>query len=134
MYGIYDAGELSIVEFGTCEVLGSCKMRHISPHTISISLNKSEPRGKGCIMAYLEGRKQIHVTDLVTGASVVSINHDAKIDWLVISRNSCPYTPDLMRCYNLLISNMQTCSIRLACIEHSSHVQHRNSCLCRCRN
>lgn len=87
MCGIYDAGEFSIVEFGSSEVLGSCRMRRISPHTISIRLQGSEAHAKACIIAHLEGRKNIHVINLVTGASLASINHDAKVDWLVSFRN-----------------------------------------------
>ncbi len=88
--GIYDAGELSIVEFGSSEVLGSCRMSHISPHTISISLHESEACAKTCIIAHLDGRKNICVTDVLTGASVASINHDAKVDWLVSSETHGP--------------------------------------------
>ncbi|BDA43673.1 probable intraflagellar transport protein 172 homolog [Coccomyxa sp. Obi] len=60
--GIYDAGELSIVEFGSSEVLGSCRMRRISPHTISISLHQSDARAKkaySIVTAFSGGPKKV---------------------------------------------------------------------------
>ena len=36
---IYNAGELSFVEYGRNEILGSCRTEHVSPHQISVRLD-----------------------------------------------------------------------------------------------
>jgi intraflagellar transport protein 172 len=81
--GVYDSGELSVVEYGSSEVLGSCRVSGISQHILSISLNSSQAHATACTVAHLEGKKDIDVVDLISGAMLATIKHTAKVDWLV---------------------------------------------------
>lgn len=38
---VYNAGELSLVEYGRNEILGSARTEHVSPHFISCRLNEA---------------------------------------------------------------------------------------------
>ena len=38
---VYNAGELSLIEYGRNELLGSARTEHTSPHLISVRLNES---------------------------------------------------------------------------------------------
>lgn len=38
---VYNAGELSLIEYGKNEVLGTCRTEHISPYLISVRLGKT---------------------------------------------------------------------------------------------
>ena len=40
---VYNAGELTLVEYGRNEILGSCRTEHVSPHYISCRLNEGRP-------------------------------------------------------------------------------------------
>ncbi len=89
MCGIYDSGELSVVEYGSSEVLGSWRVTRVSHYILSISL-QSHLRPKACIVAHLEGKRNIKVTELVSGATLASFEHAAKVDWLVSSITPSP--------------------------------------------
>ena len=38
---IFNSGELTLVEYGRNETLGSCRTEHVSPHLISVRLNEA---------------------------------------------------------------------------------------------
>lgn len=40
---VYRAGELTLIEYGRNEVLGSCLTEHMSPHLVSIRINERPP-------------------------------------------------------------------------------------------
>ena len=54
---VFNAGELSIAEYGVNEVIGTCRTENIHPNMISARLNYSEQQLKGGqptkIIAYL---------------------------------------------------------------------------------
>mmetsp|Transcript_29270 Transcript_29270/g.93818 ORF Transcript_29270/g.93818 Transcript_29270/m.93818 type:complete len:1764 (-) Transcript_29270:152-5443(-) len=97
---VYRAGELSIVEYGQNEILGSVRTDHISGHLLSVRINERPPRppadgpagprggsGEGQEnkkIAYLLDLQTLCVKDLVTQAST-TISHDSKIDWLELN-------------------------------------------------
>lgn len=84
---IFCSGELTIVEYGQNEALGSVRTEAVNPHVVSVRVNERPSAGSGDNkkLAYLLDSKTIRVVDLVTGATVNMIVHDARIDWLELS-------------------------------------------------
>ena len=83
---LYSAGELSLIEYGQNEILGTCRTEHMSPYLISVRINP--PRGNLAEekkMAYLVDKQTAKVTDLQAGVVLATVSHGAKIDWLVTS-------------------------------------------------
>ena len=81
---LYNAGELSLIEYGQNEILGTCRTEHMSPYLISVRINP--PRGNLAEekkMAYLVDKQTAKVTDLQAGVVLATVSHGAKIDWLV---------------------------------------------------
>lgn len=93
---IYFAGEVSIVEYGNDEVLGSIRTSFTSSHVLSLRVNErplrsadGEPMYHGAAqdnkkVAFLLDAQTICIKDLVTQSSV-TIAHDSKIDWLELN-------------------------------------------------
>lgn len=90
---ICNAGELSLVEYGSNEVLGSVRTEFMNPHLISIRINERRPTGKRYAsdefdnkkMAYLIDAKTITILDLVNGSSVATVHHSSKLDWIELN-------------------------------------------------
>ena len=84
---IFNAGELSLVEYGKNEILGSVRTEFMNPHLISIRINERKLRGHDEIkrLAYLLDLKTIVLEDLVFGYSLGQITHDSKIDWVELN-------------------------------------------------
>ncbi|KAK3595246.1 hypothetical protein CHS0354_010853 [Potamilus streckersoni] len=84
---IFNAGELSLLEYGSNEVLGCVRTEFMNPHLISVRLNERRQRGVGDNkkIAYLMDLKTIAIMDLVTGLNIGQIGHDSKIDWLELN-------------------------------------------------
>ncbi|KAJ7341442.1 hypothetical protein JRQ81_005540 [Phrynocephalus forsythii] len=84
---IFNAGELTLVEYGSNEILGSVRTEFMNPHLISVRINERRPRGmeESKRLAYLVDIKTIAVVDLVGSCSIGTISHDSKIDWLELS-------------------------------------------------
>ena len=81
---LYSAGELSLIEYGQNEILGTCRTEHMSPYLISVRINP--PRGNLAEekkMAYLVDKQTAKVADLQAGVVLATVSHGAKIDWLV---------------------------------------------------
>ncbi len=98
--GIYDRGELTLVEYGSSEVLGSCRMENISSCLVSLQLlpaaeplyngntgmgrNHPDQHGKRSICASLaKGRKEVRIVELPSERLVSSLLHGSKVVWLV---------------------------------------------------
>ncbi|KAL3149712.1 hypothetical protein ABBQ38_013541 [Trebouxia sp. C0009 RCD-2024] len=80
---VYNAGELSLIEYGQNQLLGTCRTEHMSPYLISVRINP--PRGslpQEKKMAYLVDKQTAKVTDLQAGVVLATISHSVKIDWL----------------------------------------------------
>ncbi|XP_071962115.1 intraflagellar transport protein 172 homolog [Antedon mediterranea] len=84
---IFNAGELSLVEYGNNEVLGCVRTEFMNPHLISVRLNERKQLGvdDNKKMAYLVDLKTIAIVDLVTGFPMATMAHDSKIDWLELN-------------------------------------------------
>lgn len=81
---IFHAGELSAVEFGVNDVLGTVRTEYMNPHLLSMCVGirharGAEPRKK---LAYMVDLRTISVLDLASGEVAATIEHDAKVDWL----------------------------------------------------
>lgn len=65
---VFNAGELSIVEYGVNEVIGTCRTENINPNMISARLNYSDQTLRGGqptkIIAYLLDSMTICIQDL----------------------------------------------------------------------
>ncbi|XP_068135903.1 intraflagellar transport protein 172 homolog [Hyperolius riggenbachi] len=84
---IFNAGELTLVEYGSNEILGSVRTEFMNPHLISARLNERKQRGveNNKKLAYLIDMKTIAIVDLVTGSPIGTVTHDTKIDWLELN-------------------------------------------------
>uniref|UniRef100_A0A3P8XGI6 IF140/IFT172/WDR19 TPR domain-containing protein n=1 Tax=Esox lucius TaxID=8010 RepID=A0A3P8XGI6_ESOLU len=84
---IFNAGELTLVEYGSNEILGSVRTEFMNPHLISVRLNERKQRGveDNKKLAYLIDIKTIAIVDVAAGYNLGTINHDSKIDWLELN-------------------------------------------------
>ena len=95
---VYASGELSLIEYGQNEILGSCRTEKMKPTLCSVRINERPPKkrpgdhgGRGDDsrdnkkIAYLLDELTIRVLDLVTGYAHATVNHDVKIDWLELN-------------------------------------------------
>lgn len=85
---IFNVGELSLVEYGENEILGSVRTEFMNPHLISVRLNERRSNNQtedNKKLAYLLDLKTICVIDLVYGITVAQVSHDAKVDWLELN-------------------------------------------------
>lgn len=90
---VYHAGELSLIEYGSNEPLGSVRTEYISGHLLSVRINERAVGGDGAApdteedskqIAYLLDTQTVALKDLVTQTSA-TINHDSKIDWIELN-------------------------------------------------
>ncbi|XP_019698256.2 intraflagellar transport protein 172 homolog [Harpegnathos saltator] len=84
---IFCSGELTIVEYGQNEALGSVRTEAVNPHVVSVRVNERPSAGAGDNkkLAYLLDPKTVRVIDLLSGGTISMIVHDARIDWLELS-------------------------------------------------
>jgi len=80
---IYNAGDLTFVQYGNNEPIGHCRTEFISSHLISprLSLDPNKPN----IVAYLLDKKTIIVQDLNRNINMAQMNHDHNIDFLELN-------------------------------------------------
>ena len=89
---VYNAGELTLIEYGNSQILGYCKTEYIHSNLISARLNYNVQAGIGKttaikIIAYLIDLNTIQIQDLSTQNMLCQINHDSKIDFLELNKN-----------------------------------------------
>lgn len=82
---VFNAGELTLIEYGDSEVLCSVRTEFANPHLISVRLNERTSTTDNKKLAYLLDLKTICIVDLVTGMLISQITHDSKIDWLELN-------------------------------------------------
>ncbi|KAL7872215.1 hypothetical protein SRHO_G00071980 [Serrasalmus rhombeus] len=84
---VFNAGELTLVEYGNNEILGSVRTEFMNPHLISVRLNERRQRGvdDNKKLAYLIDIKTIAIVDLAGGYNLGTVSHDSKIDWLELN-------------------------------------------------
>ncbi|XP_060947369.1 intraflagellar transport protein 172 homolog [Limanda limanda] len=84
---IFNAGELSLVEYNNNDILGSVRTEFMNPHLISVRINERKQKGvqDNKKLAYLIDLKTIAIVDLAGGYNLGTISHDSKIDWLELN-------------------------------------------------
>ncbi|XP_058794797.1 intraflagellar transport protein 172 homolog [Phymastichus coffea] len=84
---IFCAGELTLVEYGRNEILGSVRTESINPHVVSVRINERRLPGApdNKRLAYLLDPHTVQILDLASGKPVTTVHHDARIDWLELS-------------------------------------------------
>jgi intraflagellar transport protein 172 len=85
---IFNAGELSLVEYGDNFILGSVRTEFVNPHLISVRLNERGNATNNKKLAYLLDQKTICVVDLIMQTVITQISHDSKLDWLELSETA----------------------------------------------
>ena len=134
---VYQAGELSLIEYGSNEVLGSVRTEQMSSHLLSVCINERPPaksvdtnnnphfdypveRLENKKIAYLLDLQTIHVQDLVTHTSS-TVNHDSRVDWLELnSRASLVLFRDKRRALHMFDLTTQT---RTTLLHYCNYVQ-----------
>lgn len=84
---IFNAGELSLVEYGEDYILGSVRTEFVNPHVISVRLNERGNSKNNKKLAYLLDLKTICVIDLIFQTQT-QISNDTKIDWLELNETA----------------------------------------------
>lgn len=84
---IFNSGELSLVEYGRNEILGSVRTESINPHVVSVRINERRLPGasQNKRLAYLLDPHTVQVLDLINGKSIAIVHHDSRVDWLELS-------------------------------------------------
>lgn len=85
---VFNAGELSLIEYGEKEILTSVRTEFANPHLLSVRLNERNQYGDNKKLAYLLDLKTICVIDLISSNTVSQINHESKIDWLELNETA----------------------------------------------
>uniref|UniRef100_A0A674II76 Intraflagellar transport 172 n=1 Tax=Terrapene triunguis TaxID=2587831 RepID=A0A674II76_9SAUR len=75
---IFNAGELTLVEYGSNEILGSVRTEFMNPHLISYVQSRLQRATKALFSFPFP-------VDLVGGYNIGTISHDSKIDWLELN-------------------------------------------------
>ncbi|KAM6180361.1 LOW QUALITY PROTEIN: intraflagellar transport protein 172 homolog [Erethizon dorsatum] len=84
---IFNAGELTLVEYGSNDTLGSVRTEFMNPHLISVRINERRQQGMedSKKLAYLVDIKTIAVVDLIGGYNIGTISHESRVDWLELN-------------------------------------------------
>uniref|UniRef100_A0A8C9HWM4 Intraflagellar transport protein 172 homolog n=1 Tax=Piliocolobus tephrosceles TaxID=591936 RepID=A0A8C9HWM4_9PRIM len=84
---IFNAGELTLVEYGNNDTLGSVRTEFMNPHLISVRINERCQRGTedNKKLAYLTDIKTIAIVDLIGGYNIGTVSHESRVDWLELN-------------------------------------------------
>ncbi|XP_065359796.1 intraflagellar transport protein 172 homolog [Calliphora vicina] len=85
---IFNVGELSLVEYGESQILGSVRTEFVNPHVISVRLNERGNTRDNKKLAFLLDAKTICVVDLLSQMIIGQVNHETKIDWIELSETA----------------------------------------------
>lgn len=84
---IFNAGEVSIIEFGRNEILGTFRTEYINPNLISAKLKENRKKTKK-VIAYMLDMQTISVLDLNSKTTLATINHDSRVTSLELNANA----------------------------------------------
>ncbi|XP_010369517.1 intraflagellar transport protein 172 homolog isoform X1 [Rhinopithecus roxellana] len=114
---IFNAGELTLVEYGNNDTLGSVRTEFMNPHLISVRINERCQRGTedNKKLAYLIDFKTIAIVDLIGGYNIGTVSHESHVDWLELNetghrllfrdRKLCLHLYDIESCSKTMILN-----------------------------
>ena len=122
---VFNSGELTLIEYGRNEIIGSLRTEHMSPHLISVRLNEARdpkrPEQEVKKVAYLIDLQTVRITDLITGVTDATISHEAKVDWMEMNGRATKLLfRDKRRALHLFDIATQT---RSTLLSFSSYVQ-----------
>ena len=122
---VFNSGELTLVEYGRNEILGSLRTEHTSSHLISVRLSdgRDPTRLDQQIrkVAYLIDLNTVRIGDLSTGVTDATISHEARIDWMEMNQRATKLLfRDKRRALHLFDIASQT---RSTLLSFSSYVQ-----------
>jgi len=122
---VFNSGELTLVEYGRNEVLGSLRTEHTSSHLISVRLQESrdpnKPEQHVKKVAYLIDLNTVRIGDLTTGVTDATISHESRIDWMEMNQRATKLLfRDKRRALHLFDIATQT---RSTLLSFSSYVQ-----------
>ena len=122
---VFNSGELTLVEYGRNEILGSLRTEQTSSHLISVRLSdgRDPTRLDQQIrkVAYLIDLNTIRIGDLSTGVTDATISHEARIDWMEMNQRATKLLfRDKRRALHLFDIASQT---RSTLLSFSSYVQ-----------
>ena len=83
---IFNAGELTLIEYGEQEPIETVRTEQMNPHLISARINERKSNLRK--MAYLVDPKTISINDLDTKMNEANILHDSRIDWLELNEKA----------------------------------------------
>ncbi|XP_063720339.1 intraflagellar transport protein 172 homolog isoform X2 [Symsagittifera roscoffensis] len=86
---IFNAGEMSLVEYGNNEFLGTVRTEFTNPHQFSVRINERTVTGVDSHdnkkLAYLVDLKTVEIVDLMNEMPTVRCQHQSKIKWLELN-------------------------------------------------
>ena len=89
---VVDAGELSVIEYGENEVLGSFSSENINPRVLSLRIKEAGTKHLDIIsedtkkvIAYLLDQHTIVIRDLVDAKAMQTVSNDSKIDFIELN-------------------------------------------------
>eukprot|EP00052_Salpingoeca_macrocollata_P025012 m.226452 g.226452 ORF g.226452 m.226452 type:complete len:1747 (+) comp22359_c0_seq2:150-5390(+) len=84
---VFNAGELSLIEYGEDDVLGAVRTEYMNPHLLSVRLNDRQRKDQtpSRKLAYLVDPRTVAVLDLDRGVTVATIDNDSRLDWLELN-------------------------------------------------
>lgn len=96
---VFNDGELSVIEYGTNEIVGQCRTEFFNPHLLRYvffvvfecktenesACFPSDPLQGKKVLAFLVDEQTIQMQDLATGSIICTVHHDLKITWIELS-------------------------------------------------
>eukprot|EP00003_Mantamonas_plastica_P015802 TRINITY_DN2657_c1_g2_i19.p1 TRINITY_DN2657_c1_g2~~TRINITY_DN2657_c1_g2_i19.p1 ORF type:complete len:1260 (+),score=465.50 TRINITY_DN2657_c1_g2_i19:139-3918(+) len=82
---IFNPGELSLVEYGSSDILALCRTEFMNLHLISVRINERNIGREYKLIAYLIDQQTIHIVDMMNNFTVATVQHDTRIDWLELN-------------------------------------------------
>ncbi|RKP02229.1 hypothetical protein CXG81DRAFT_25089 [Caulochytrium protostelioides] len=114
---VYNAGDLSLVEYGVNEIMVTLRTAYMNPRLLSMRTPEEGVR----LLAYLAEAQQIQIMDCATQQPVAEIAHGSRIDWLELSmRGQCLLFRNKQQQLHLYDVATQT---RHLLIDHCTYVQ-----------
>lgn len=81
---IFNAGELTLIEYGNNEPLGTCRTELMKPNLLSARLSDKGAK----VIAYLLDLQTIAINDLQNSTTICQISHDSKVDFMELNAHA----------------------------------------------
>lgn len=81
---IFNAGQLTLIEYGKNEPLGACRTELMKPNLLSARISEKGAK----VIAYLLDLQTIAVNDLEKSTTICQISHDSKIDYMELNAHA----------------------------------------------